>query len=168
MVYLRVAEKSDIDLLFEWTNDPTVRRNSFKSDPISYEDHKRWFEQIMADDMALQYILMEDEVPVGQIRLNIEKGSAEIGYSIAAEYRGKGYGHRILHMIEEEVKKHYPEIKVLIAKVKPENTVSKKLFESENYTLKFSCSSMDVIGAGGYGQINAVPNIDVYERSITS
>ena len=135
----------DIDLLYTWANDPAVRKNSFKSEPIPYEDHKRWFEHIMMDDKVLQYILMDDEMPVGQIRLNVENEYAEIGYSIAAEHRGKGYGHKILQLIMQKIKSDYPQIKKLIAKVKPDNMASRKLFESEGYEMKYSCYSLDTI-----------------------
>ena len=149
MIYLREAEQADIKLLFAWANDPTVRKNSFKTDLIPYEDHRQWFERIMADDKVLLYIMMDKENPVGQIRLNLENDSAEIGYSIAAEYRGKGYGHKILQLIVDEVKEHHPGIMTLIAKVKPDNLASKKLFESEGYEMKYSCYSMDILCAGG-------------------
>ena len=143
MIYLREAEQTDIGLLFTWANDPIVRMNSFRTDPIPYEDHKRWFERIMADDKVLQYIMMDERNPVGQIRLNLKNDSAEIGYSIAAEYRGKGYGHKILRLIVNEVKEHHPEIRILTAKVKPENKPSQKLFESEGYEMKYTCYSLD-------------------------
>ena len=31
---LRPAAPEDVDLLFRWTNDPTVRANAFSTDPI--------------------------------------------------------------------------------------------------------------------------------------
>ncbi len=137
MLYLRKAEEKDIDLLYEWANDPVVRANSFCSDPISYEDHKKWFSRVITDPAILQFILMADDVPVGQIRLTVDNESAEIGYSIAGTYRGKGYGRRILQLIAEEVHEKHPEIKKLTAKVKPGNMASRKLFESESYSLKY-------------------------------
>ena len=148
MVYLRDAMQKDMDLLFMWANDTAVRKNSFKSDPILYEDHVKWFKHIMEDDRVLQFIMMDDETPVGQIRLNLEDEEAEIGYSIAAEFRGKGYGHRILQLVAQKIQTEYPQIKKLIAKVKPENIASKKLFESEGYEMKYSCYSLDTMLGG--------------------
>ena len=148
MVYLRDVRQSDIDLLYMWANDPAVRKNSFKSDPIPYEDHVTWFKHIMEDDNVLQFIMMEDDTPVGQIRLNVKEEEAEIGYSIASEYRGKGYGHRILRLVVQMIQTNHPQIKKLIAKVKPENTASKKLFESEGYEMKYSCYSLDTMWGG--------------------
>lgn len=136
MVFLREAQLSDKDMLFKWANDPNVRRNSFNSEPIKYEDHENWFDHILDDENVIQFILMDETYPVGQIRLNLENENAEIGYSIAAEYRGKGYGRKLLQMIEKRVQSEYPRTRVLVAKVKLENMASRKLLESEGYEMK--------------------------------
>ena len=70
---------------------------------------------------------------------------AEIGYSIAADFRGRGYGHKILQLINQKVHDELPQIKQLVAKVKPENTASKKLFENEGYEMKYTCFILDSI-----------------------
>ncbi len=138
MVFIQSkAVNDDIDLLFQWANDPVVRQNSFNSNPIPYEDHVAWFQRMMGNENIFQYILMEDKEPVGQIRLTIENDEAEIGYSIASNQRGKGYGHRILQLIVEEIKDNYPGIKCLIAKVKPDNKASNRLFVGEGYKLNY-------------------------------
>ena len=148
MVYLRKAEKGDMDLLFKWANDPVVRANSFNSELIPYENHVKWFDKMMEDPAILQFILIDDDTPVGQIRLNVDGEEAEIGYSIGSEFRGQGYGHRILQLIAEEFDTEYPCVKTLIAKVKPENIASKKLFESEGYEMKYSCYTLKNTGGG--------------------
>lgn len=117
-MYLRETESSDIDLLFKWANGSVVRNNSFNIDPISYENHVTWFGKMMSDPSVLQYILLDDDSPVGQIRLNVHGSDAEIRYSIGTEFRGKGYGHMILKLIKEKIIKKHAEIINLIAKVK--------------------------------------------------
>ena len=144
MVYLREATLQDMDLIYEWANDPLVRNNSFNSEPIPYETHVKWYDRIMSDESVLQFILMDEDIPVGQIRLNIDGDEAEIGYSIASDYRGKGYGHKVLQLVAEEVKKKYPDIRCLVAKVKPENIASSKLFEHEGYEMKYSCYTLQL------------------------
>lgn len=139
MVFLRKAEKDDMDLLFRWANDPVVRANSFDINPIQYENHVKWFNKMMGDSTIIQFILIDEDVPVGQIRLNVDGDEAEVGYSIGAEFRGEGYGHKILQLVTEAVSTNYPLIKTLVAKVKPENIASKKLFECEGYEMKYSC-----------------------------
>lgn len=141
MLYLRNAKKEDVDLLYIWANDPVVRSNSFKTEPITYDNHVSWFNRIMSDSAVLQYILMEDDTPVGQIRLNVKGKEAEIGYSIGSEFRGKGYGHLILQLIADEVRKNHLEIDKLVAKVKPDNIASNKMFKSEEYEMEYVCYS---------------------------
>lgn len=99
MVYLRKAKQGDMDMLYGWANDPAVRINSFNSEPIPYEDHVKWFNHVLDNEKILQFILMDGNVPVGQIRLNVDGEEAEIGYSIASKFRGKGYGRTILHLV---------------------------------------------------------------------
>ena len=92
MIYLRKAEATDVDLLFEWANEPEVRKNSFNSELIDYSVHTKWFNKVLSSDNIEQFILMDDDTAVGQIRININEDEAEISYSIGAEFRGKGYG----------------------------------------------------------------------------
>lgn len=145
-LYLRRAELTDIDLLYEWTNDPVVRTNSFNSENISYNDHQKWFASMMADENIIQYILMADSTPVGQIRITIEGNTAEIGYSISERYRQKGYGQKILNLLQKEVERDFSHIDMLIAKVKPENIASNKLFKREDYEMKYIYFSKKIGG----------------------
>ena len=135
-------------MLYEWANDPAVRNNSFNSAIIPYENHVKWFHHIMDDEKVIQFVLMDSTVPVGQIRLTIDNDLAEIGYSIAADYRGKGYGHRILQLVAQEVNNRFPQVTKLIAKVKPENIASLKLFENEGYAKAYSCYTLDIVNKG--------------------
>lgn len=144
MVVLRKAVPSDMEILFKWANDPLVRKNSFNSEPISYETHKAWFKRMMDNPEIHQYILVDGGLEVGQIRLNVDGREAEIGYSIAPEYRGMGYGKKILQLIKEEVHKDLPQISTLVAKVKPDNNASNKAFASEGYGLKYHCYTLSI------------------------
>lgn len=126
--YLRDAVKEDMDLLFEWANEREVRRNSFSSGKISYEEHQEWFSRILNRPDCRQYIYMQDEEPAGQIRITIDGETAEIGYSICAEKRGMGYGSKILELACKRAVCDFPNVRRLTAKVKPDNTASQKAF----------------------------------------
>lgn len=84
MGYLRDAVQEDADLLFHWANESTVRKNAFSSAEITYEEHIKWFDNMLVRKDAKQYIYMEDE-PVGQIRITVSGDTAEISYSICVE-----------------------------------------------------------------------------------
>ena len=82
--YLRNATIEDRDLLFEWANDAVVRKNSFSTEKISYEEHVNWYNKILDRDDCVQYIYMDGDCPVGQVRITLKDDEAEIGYSICS------------------------------------------------------------------------------------
>lgn len=136
-IYLRVADESDIDLIFQWANEPMVRKNSFSSRIITYEEHVQWYKKLLNNPCSRQYILICNEQPVGQARITAEGDTAEIGYSICVGQRSHGYGKELLHLITEQAWKDFPEISRVIGKIKPENTASLKAFADAGYTEKY-------------------------------
>ena len=96
---LREVTAKDMELLYMWANDPTVRQNAFHTEPIPYEDHKMWFAKNLADRDVLMYILYQTtaqgrEEPLGQIRLSIEEGKAQIGGKNDPDGRGVASGEQ--------------------------------------------------------------------------
>lgn len=130
-LYLRNAEMDDIEILFCWANNPDVRKNAFHTEVISYEEHKKWFANLMKDPDQYQYILMLHDQAIGQVRVSLLDSSdvAEIDYSIDQKYRGKGYGAVILELLIAEIRSNHKNIVRLIGKVKPGNAVSQSCFE---------------------------------------
>lgn len=127
---LRRAVCADRDLLFGWANDDTVRRNAFHTEKIPYETHMLWFEKMMADSTVYQYILCDDEMPVGQIRLNVEGSEAVVDYSVAADQRGKGYGCRMLRMVQAQMQTDQTvHVTKIVGQVKYGNHASARTFE---------------------------------------
>ncbi|MCR5177212.1 MAG: GNAT family N-acetyltransferase [Anaerovibrio sp.] len=131
-LYLRVADENDKLLLFEWSNDPEVRKNSFNTDSISLPEHEQWLKNALADGNTLIYILMEKDIPVGQVRL-VHGDCWQVNYSIAAGCRGKGYGKRIIHMAENELIQAGHAKERLYAEVRPDNVASQRIFLGLGY-----------------------------------
>lgn len=128
-LHLVYARKEDCDLLWQWANDPETRRNSFHTEQITLEEHKAWLSQVLADENTKLYILFENDVPVGQIRL-LFLDRWQISYSIAPEFRGQGYGKVLLQMAEKELIQNGYVGDVLFAEVKIHNIASQKIFTS--------------------------------------
>jgi RimJ/RimL family protein N-acetyltransferase len=131
--YLRKASYSDMELLFKWANDPETRANSINSDPISFDGHKRWFNEKINHPNVLFYIYHNGNQDIGQVRFDIVDDTAEISYSVAASFRGQGYGQRMMLLAENEVKNNYPNIKWLQASVKNGNMPSYNIFKKLGY-----------------------------------
>lgn len=131
--YLRLAVEEDMDLLFVWANEPTVRRNSFSTAEISYEEHKRWYHRLLGREDCRQYIYIYEGAEVGQVRVTVEGDTAELGYSVCAEKRGMGHGERILTLIAERIEVDFPKVKRVIGKVKTDNRASQRAFLNTGY-----------------------------------
>ena len=134
-LYLRQACLADRELLFEWANDSVVRANAFHTKKIPYADHVKWFADVMTKDSIQQYILCDNKIPVGQIRFNMEGDKAFIDYSIAADFRGMGYGTILMQLFLQklETAKMSDEI-TLVGQVKQENLASASVFEKCGFT----------------------------------
>lgn len=136
-IYLRDVTYEDKDLLYNWANDEDVRKNSFSTRSISYDEHCIWFDNMMKNESIVQWILQEDEKPVGQIRITINGSEGSIGYSVCVDRRGAGLGKIMLSIAIEKLSEDYPVVKKLVAKVKPENIASLKVFENNGFEAKF-------------------------------
>ncbi|MBD5470237.1 MAG: GNAT family N-acetyltransferase [Lachnospiraceae bacterium] len=132
---LRKVNSADVDLLYEWANDSEVRKNAFHTESIPYENHVRWFTKMLEDSSVYQYILCQGELPIGQIRLNVEGSEALIDYSISAEHRGEGFGSKLLELVREQiVADKISDVIKLIGQVKYENQASARAFEKCGFT----------------------------------
>lgn len=136
-VIIRPITYEDKDILFEWANDELCRRNSFNTNMISYDEHCQWFEKKMKTDDCKMYIIEVDEKSVGQIRLEKRDGNEiEIGYFIESQYRGRGYGKKLLEFAEGLLRvKNRNEIN-LVGKVKYDNVYSRNCFVKLEYEEK--------------------------------
>ncbi len=132
-IKLRPIRKEDCDLLFKWVNDDTVRKNSFNSELVTYIDHKTWFQKRLDNKNTKIYICIDEDREIGQIRLEIENNVGMIDYSVAREYRGKGYGIKILSIIKEKVKEDEIPVDILIGQVKQNNIASQKAFINNGF-----------------------------------
>lgn len=130
---LRKARMSDCRILYNFRMDREVRKNSFHHETFPYDAHRVWYQRLLEDPDKVQYVLEEDGVPVGQIRIAKEGDDGVIGYSIDAPFRGKGYGTRLLLLAEENVRKDLPGVRTLVGEVLPENLPSQHAFEKDGY-----------------------------------
>lgn len=142
--YLREAAETDLGILFQWVNDPEARKNQFSTEDISYKEHQEWYQRLLKSTNCKQYIYMYGEKEVGEARITIHGNEAEISYSICREKRGEGHGKNLLRLLCGRVKKDFPDIQKLTARVKPENIASQQAFLDAGYTEKFVFFELEV------------------------
>lgn len=154
VMQIRQVEKTseDCSLIYNLSNDPLVRINSFNSEPIIYENHVKWFNKVINDSNILFFLVFEDDDFVGQLRFVRtceESRECVISLSITPEYRGKHIGRDFMDLGINEMRKSWKKIEMVKAEVKCENEASNKFFTKDGFDL---ASSVDIYykKVGGY------------------
>ena len=130
---LRSVREDDRSLLFRWVNDPDVRRASFSSEPIDWDDHADWFARLRRDPASRIWILeTQGSVPVGQFRVSVRDGVGRVDYSVDADFRGRGLGREILKVGLEAWRSKFPEVP-LRAETKGDNLASQAALVSAGW-----------------------------------
>ncbi|MCC7223599.1 MAG: GNAT family N-acetyltransferase [Chitinophagales bacterium] len=136
-IRLRKADASDLMLIFEWANDPLVRKMSFNSNPISLTEHAEWFSKTIDDPD--QHVLIaettldngnEHYMPCGQLRFNAQ---GEIGILVAPTFRGQRLAAKLLKKGIYYIKQQKISYRTITAYIKFENQASKKAFEDAGF-----------------------------------
>ena len=135
-VELIKATINDSKLLYEWATDKEVRKASFNTGDFSYESHCEWLEkQLNREDCDIFLCKINNNL-VGQTRLYYENNQALINYSIASQYRGKGYAILMIKEVINYIFSNYPKIDTFVAEVKDNNLPSIKVFEKLEFSEK--------------------------------
>jgi len=142
LLKLRNIKHDDCKLLWQWANDPIVRKSSFSSEAITWEEHLKWFTNKLNSPNCYQFIALDSEdKPVGQIRFDVdEKFQAEVDISIKSNERGKGYATNLIKLSISYLFEN-TNVEIVNAIIKSENTVSIKSFSKSG----FDCINQKII-----------------------
>ena len=132
-IFLRHAAKDDEMFLFKLVNDRECRKNSLNSKKIALEDHEQWLNTILSSKSCQQYILMEEDVPIGQGRLELIGKGCRISYSVIPQRRGCGYGKILLELLNNAILEDFPSCAYSYGEVLQKNIASQKIFEELGY-----------------------------------
>lgn len=130
---LHPATSQECELVFGWANDAETRKWSFTTESIPWDTHQKWYKESLERPDRELLICYRMGVPIGQMRLDICEGEAILSYSIAKEYRNRGYGVELLRVAEEWVRFMKPQVKYLIAEAKTENRASGRILSENGY-----------------------------------
>lgn len=132
MLRLRKATKIDEDFLFNLKNDPIVLQYSYVvRKPINRRKYSRWLDDVLEDPQSMLYIIEEDGVSIGDVRLDIDE-EIEISIHLAEKHRHRGNGD---WTIKEICKIAQPFQKPIISHIVDGNIPSMKLFIKNNFSL---------------------------------
>jgi UDP-2,4-diacetamido-2,4,6-trideoxy-beta-L-altropyranose hydrolase len=138
---IRKVAYGDEKLLFNWANDRSVRKNAISANEILWEDHIKWFNAKLISPDNEMYIMEKAGKPVGQIRYDRKDDYFLIDYSIDQEYRGMGYGKKVLKKTLPFITESKMKIRAI---VKSGNLGSIKVFNALNFNFVKKLSLDDI------------------------
>ncbi|MDH4473109.1 MAG: GNAT family N-acetyltransferase [Fluviicola sp.] len=125
---IRTATIADLELFWHWKNDPEALKQSFDSNPVSLENHTKWFTAKLQQDQSL-FLVVENEIgePVGHVRFETEGSTATIGITVDPAFRGMGLGAPMLKEASRYYFESFPDNEIH-AYIKTDNLASYKAF----------------------------------------
>jgi len=126
------ATDSDTKLIFNWSNDPLVRAQSFYSNAIEFENHENWFKEKLQNDNSLLLINKFGENNIGLVRFELENDKCTVGILIDEKFRGKGFSSIML--INSSIYYFNRFSTPIFAHIKESNTASIRSFEKAGYS----------------------------------
>jgi UDP-2,4-diacetamido-2,4,6-trideoxy-beta-L-altropyranose hydrolase len=131
---LQLVSADDRQLLFHWANDPVMRNNSFHANAIDWEEHCAWFTAKLQDPACLMLLaFLDGGRPLGLARFDMQSHSAVVSVSIAAEFRGRGWGGRVIRKACEAFFAARPVARVN-AYIKKDNVASQHAFAKAGFS----------------------------------
>lgn len=150
MIHLRTInlEKFDkkkyYDLMSRLERDENVKRYFSKNLEVWLEKH-----QAVSDDkieVGKTYVIVKEHKYIGIVgSLSFSSnGILEVCYAIDKDFRGNGYGEKILAEITPYLIEHVDDLKDIKLKIDKENIASKKVAERNGYLLEEETKDTDV------------------------
>ncbi|MBI5227909.1 GNAT family N-acetyltransferase [Candidatus Micrarchaeota archaeon] len=142
MVLLRQVREEDFEKILNWRNEPQVRKNSFNQKEISRNEHlDYWHKRIKSAEY--DFIISHNGIDVGLLRLDKREEKAyEVNIMIDPKHQGLGIGSDAIKEIKKIAKARG--IKKLIGRVKHGNVGSNKIFEKNEFQLRYVVYELDI------------------------
>lgn len=99
-VGLRRAVAADCRQVWLWRNDETTRAASLDTAPISFETHRRWFDESLQRPDRHLFIVLADGQEAGVVRLDVAEAGGTVSIHLAPAWRGRGVGPSALAALE--------------------------------------------------------------------
>lgn len=132
---VRLGRASDWEAIWRWRCDPATRAMSRRTQELPPEVVRAEIEAAVADEDKQLVIGEHDGSPFGVVKFDRREDDRwEVSINLAPEARGKGLARRTLELAIGLV---FPEsVPTLTAEIRPENVVSRRLFETLGFRLE--------------------------------
>lgn len=135
-IFTRKAILEDRKVIWQWWNDPLTRKMMKLNEYVSWNNHVEWFDNTIKSKTRILFISIKNNQKLGVVRFDLKDNySYEVSININPEYRGEGYGSKILKSSIDEFLKIEIKVKKLFAMFKKINIASKKTFLNNKFNL---------------------------------
>lgn len=125
----RPASAADSADLLRWRNDPAIRAVSLDIGEIDAATHSAWLSRTLADPQRLLLIAERGRQALGVIRFDLAPPQAVISV-----YRVPGQdAPGLVHRATDWLRRQHPEIRRIVAEVRPDNATSLAAFRGAGY-----------------------------------
>lgn len=137
-IKVRKVTAADVEIMFEWANDPETRANAINTAPISWEGHVQWFNRRIQDTSSHMFIFehVTSKKRIGLTRFDLLNDTYLISYLVDKDHRGAGWGEVILKCGIAELMKAIGGRPKLKAMVKEGNHPSSQVFVNLGFAHK--------------------------------
>ncbi|WP_232420767.1 GNAT family N-acetyltransferase [Leptospira vanthielii] len=135
---VRKATEDDCKLLFDWANEPEVRKASFSTEKIEWSGHTNWFFQKLKNPNSLILIFEADGSPAGLIRFDkdTEQNYFLISFLLDEKFRGMSLGTTLISEGLAYLSSGQQGPIVCVGFVKKENVASQRAFYKNEFLLE--------------------------------
>jgi len=132
-INLELAEKNDLPIIKQWTNNVEFVGEFEPFDQVSIEDLEKQHDG--KGEGQWYFVEKKDGTKIGYIGHFKSKDCIGIGYMLVKEERGKGYGGEAVQMIVDYLFLHKNIVRVQ-AETHPDNRASMRVLEKAGFTLE--------------------------------
>lgn len=132
-IFLESLKDGDVVDLFNWRNNPQVRKNFFNPDEITWHEHKKWFDSIIKDNSATIYMAFQEKKKIGTIRYEDKGSFISVSVMLNPIFMGQGLGAQIIKLGTEKLAREQKPSKLIVAEIKEDNIASIKAFTKAGY-----------------------------------
>ncbi len=125
---IREATINDAEILFNLSNEETVRENSINRNKIEWNNHIKWLKEKIESSNYIIFLFFDASKFIGQVKFEIEDNEAVISISIAKEFRGKKLSLALLQKGISRFLLNNKNVEKIIAFIRPQNQASIKSF----------------------------------------
>lgn len=131
---LRALDVADKEDLYNWRNHPVVRKRSFHSEPLSWEEHQRWFKHKSESPDTTIYIGYYQGSKVGMIRFDDGAEGIKVSVMMNPDFLGQNLGSMLIQLGVKKIMETQAG-KIITAEIKKSNIASIKAFKKAGFKM---------------------------------